>query len=323
VKNILITGVGGFCGRHLAKHLRLEKDVALVGYDRLDEAPAGLSLDDYISGDVLDQQQLNRIVGKINPQEIFHLAGISTGPAVDIYRTNVLGTIHLLEAVRTLARQARVLLVGSAAEYGPLEQSDLPVNEAHPCNPIGAHGLSKYAATLAGIDYARNFAMKVVVARPSNIIGAGIASYLLVGAVLERIRGALATPDESTIKVGNVDTVRDFIAVEDVVAAYLQMIRGDHWGEIFNISSGQPSKISFVIETLLSLSPRPLTYEIDPSLVRPLETKIFYASHAKAKEAFGFKATISLEDSIRAAWAHEIEMAYDDSDFMLRSAAVD
>lgn len=306
MENVLITGVAGFCGRHLVNRLFAGESVSIIGFDRLAEAPAALNLDEYVSGDILDEKLLGKIVKQFNPRRIFHLAGISIGPPVDIYQTNVLGTLHLLEAVRTQRPEAQVLIVGSAAEYGYIEESDLPVRETYVCQPRGAHGLSKYASTLMGVDYARSFGIKVVVARPANIIGAGISASLLAGAILGRIRRVLATPEEHTIKVGDVDTLRDFIAVEDVVEAYVQMLQGEHWGEVFNICSGKPAKVSYVIEKLLSFSPRSLTYEIDPSLVQRRQTRVFYASNDKAKKAFGFKTSISLEESIRAAWDYEM-----------------
>ena len=108
MRTAFITGVAGFCGRHLVKRLRAEEDIAILGYDRLEEPPDGLILDEYIRGDILDCQQLSKLLRRVSPQWIFHLAGIYHGPAVDIYQTNVMGTIHLLEAVRTQKLTARV-----------------------------------------------------------------------------------------------------------------------------------------------------------------------------------------------------------------------
>lgn len=147
LKRVLITGVAGFCGRHLVQRLRAEGRMSILGYDRLDEPPTNLILDDYVKGNIFDQTLLTKIVKHFNPHWIFHLAGIYKGPVIDIYQTNVLGIIHLLEVVRAQRPAVRVLIVGSAAEYGHREESALPVTEAQPCRPKGAHGLSKYIST--------------------------------------------------------------------------------------------------------------------------------------------------------------------------------
>ena len=162
------------------------------------------------------------LLRRVRPDLVFHLAGIQQGEAKDIYRTNVMGAVHLLEAVRQECHSSRVLLVGSAAEYGLVGKNELPVTESTPCKPQGPYGLSKYASTLAGLDWSRQFGMKVVIARPFNIIGAGISPNLFAGALLARAREALATQGDPMVKVGNMESQRDFIAVEDVVEAYMR-----------------------------------------------------------------------------------------------------
>ncbi len=302
----LITGCNGFCGTHLARRLRAEGGIRILGAGR-SPAPSGTeNLDDYIRADVCDQDQVANLVHKAKPDFVFHLAGLADGAAADIYRTNLLSVLYFLDSLPCHATNARILLVGSAAEYGHVPPENLPATENCPCQPTDHYAVSKHAMTLAALKYAKHFRIKVVVARPFNIIGAGIPPHLLVGAVLSRAKQVLLNGGESVIKIGDLDSERDFVAVEDVAEAYLRMVLGSYWGEVFNLCSGRPSTVRSVVSLLLSHSKRPMRLETDPYLLRSSEPKIIYGSWEKANRAFGYKPAVSLEDSLRAAWMHEI-----------------
>ena len=305
--NALITGASGFCARHLANRLISEGGIRVIGLDLHAEPPKMVSLDDYIQVDICDFGQLSSAISLIQPDLIFHLAGLVEGAAADIYRTNFIGTIHLLESVREYKPDARVLLVGTAAEYGFVEKSDLPVKEDHPCCPVSPYGISKYAATLAGLNYAKRLGMKIVVSRPFNIIGAGVPKSLVVGALLARIKVTLQSQADTVVQVGNLDSRRDFLAVNDVVEAYLRMINGNFWGEVFNICSERAYSIRKIAELLLSHSTCRINMEVDPALVRSSEVDILYGSNEKARRCFGFNPNTDLADALKSSWNYEIE----------------
>lgn len=304
----LITGACGFCARHLAHRLHKEGNIHVLGMDLYKEPPSDrVLLDEYMQADLCNKEQVAGLIKRTKPDLAFNLAGLTNATAENVYQTNMLGVVYLLESLRLYAPEARILLVGSAAEYGKVSESYLPVTEDTPCKPFGAYGISKHAMTLVGLDYAGRYRMKVVIARPFNIVGPGISPELLVGALLNRAKNTLSKDKEPIVKVGNLDTERDFIAVDDVVEAYLKIVKGEHWGEVFNICSGRHYSVRSVIDVLLSQSPRKVKVEVDPELVRPLDVKISYGSWEKATRAFGFKPTISLEESLRAAWRYEME----------------
>ena len=307
MKTVLITGATGFCGWHLIQRLRKEGDVRIVGFS-LDTNHIVASLcDEYIQADICDFNAVQTIVQRSKPDIVFHLAGIPQGDTISIYHINFTGSMYLLESLRLLQPDARILLVGSAAEYGPVEPSDSPITEDHPCNPVGPYGVSKYAMTLSGLDFARCYGMEVAIARPFNIIGPGISPALLVGAILSRAKQAIEAGGDLVVKVGNVHTQRDFIAVEDAVEAYLQIINGEHWGEVFNVCSGRAYAISSIITQLLANAAQPLRWEVDPALVRETDTKVSYGSFKKIEKTYGFKPVMTLEDSLRAAWHFAID----------------
>ena len=302
----LITGVCGFCGAHLVARLRNEGDIRIVGIDIRSDTPIGVLLDEYRSVDIRDSQQVASVIRHVRPDLIFHLVGVLKGSASDLYQANLMGGINVLESVRQYAPDARVLIVGSAAEYGRVSSSEMPIKEDRTCAPSGAYALSKYALTLAALDYARNRGLKVVVARPFNIIGSGVPPSLVVGAILNRAKQALQSSDDPAIIVGNLDAERDFIVVEDVMDAYTRLLLGNHSGEVFNICSGEPRTVRSVAEELLSFSPRPIRLKVSPSLIRFDDVKTVYGSWKKANLAIGFRPKKKLSDALQAAWRHEI-----------------
>jgi GDP-4-dehydro-6-deoxy-D-mannose reductase len=241
---------------------------------------------------------------------LFHLAGTGLGSSAsaqqasprNTFLVNTMGALNVLEAIRLHAPECRLLLVGSAAEYGLVPQSELPASEEHLCRPVGTYGASKLAATLAGKEYARKFGMKVVMARPFNIIGPGMPCDLVVGALASRAKEALAGPTDAVVKAGDLSPERDFVAVEDVVRAYVQLLQGNHWGEVFNICSGQPHSIQHVAEVLFSHSPRRITLQTDKSLAQS-SVHSMYGSFEKAHRAIAFTPNVSLESSLAAVWS--------------------
>jgi GDP-4-dehydro-6-deoxy-D-mannose reductase len=300
----LVTGAAGFSGRHLCQRLKCEARLDIVGLDCLAAPPPEMALSRYLAADVTEPEALRRIVRSVAPDFIFHLAGSAAGDPVSIYRLNTLGTVCLLEAVRAEVPGARVLLVGSAAEYGTPPASAMPLTEEQPCQPAGPYGVSKYAATRIALDYFNRFDLKIVIARPFNIVGPGIPPSLLVGAVLHRAVQALSGPEPAVVRIGNLDTERDFVAVEDVVEAYWRMLQASRWGEVFNLCSGSPRSIRSVVEEVLRHAHRPVRLEVDAALVRPSDVRSIYGSWEKARRAFGFVPATPLETALRSAWQY-------------------
>lgn len=302
----LVIGAHGFSARHLIRRLTEVEGAEVIAVDIPADAPDSANIAAYVSRDIGDESAVNLLMESARPDWVFNLAGVTGGSSTAVYRSNLLGPIHILDAVRAHAPDAGVLLVGSAAEYGTVGPDLLPLTEDALCRPVGDYGISKHAMTLAALDIAARHRLKIVVARPFNLVGPGIPASLVVGAILDRAKKALEGPGEPVVKVGNLDTQRDFVDVEDAVDAYVRMIKGDFWGQVFNICSGKPALIRDVVETLLSHSPRPIRLEVDPALVRPSDNPVVYGSHEKAKLAFDFEPTISLADSLTHAWDYAI-----------------
>ena len=304
MRRILITGAAGFSGTHLARHLARREPSRIVGIDVAPSPPPDAALDDYVCASVLDTVALADLLREARPDFVFHLAGIAAGRPTEIYRVNLLGGISVLECICEVVPAARVLVVGSAAEYGPVAESDLPITEDCPCKPSGPYGISRHSLTTAALGYWREFGLRTIVARPFNIIGAGLPATLVVGAVLRRIQEAVQGQADPRIVAGNVETQRDFVAVEDVVEAYDRLLESDRWGEVFNLCSGQPRSIGSVIHRLIAMSGRSIRLEIDPALLRTGDPPAIFGSWQKAYRAIGFTPKTGIEESLRSAWDH-------------------
>jgi GDP-4-dehydro-6-deoxy-D-mannose reductase len=302
MKTALITGAAGFCGRHLAERLYRGGDIRVVGLDAQPIPGKADWLHEQVCADLRDVSQTEGLIARTRPDFVFHLAGALKGRPLELYQANLMSGISVIEALRTSAPQARVLVVGSAAEYGSVPECRLPIKEDEDCVPTDAYGLSKFALTCAALSYSRHYGMKVVVARPFNIIGAGMPPNLVLGAILQRAKSALRTSDDPEVTVGNLEAVRDFVAVEDVVAAYIRLLQGDHWGQVFNICSGEPRSIRSVVQALLAFSRHPIRLRVDPSLMRCAEVQVAYGSWHKASQAFGFVPAADFDRTLEAAW---------------------
>jgi GDP-4-dehydro-6-deoxy-D-mannose reductase len=302
----LITGAAGFCGQHLARHLANAEDapMRLVGVGMRRDCPSDAQLDDYISTDLTQSEAASTLLKNLQPDEVFHLAGVSSGAITELYRINVLSSLLMLQAVHEYVPACRVLFVGSAAEYGSWSQAEMPLSEDHNCHPHTSYGISKYSMTLASLEYAMRARVRLVIMRPFNIVGAGVPSSLVIGALLERLRNAMSEPGELVVPIGNLDTQRDFIAVQDVVRGYVAAIRGRHWGEVFNLCSGRPRSIRSVAEELASYCGRPMRLRVKSELVRPDDVPVTYGSWEKAKRHFGFAPVTPLSSALRSAFEH-------------------
>jgi GDP-4-dehydro-6-deoxy-D-mannose reductase len=295
MRNILITGASGFTGRTLAARLNEELDVQIHLTSRKEPKSIQCAWKTFSPCDFSDLRVVRAVLKETKPDWIFHLAGALKGNASELFQANVQNAVNLLEAASEIVPAARVLLIGSAAEYGnPLR--DGPISESHPCHPNGAYGVSKYAATLAGLDFAKRGKPRVNIARAFNLIGPGIPSTLLLGAVIERARKAIEN-DLPSISLGDISTERDFIDVRDAVEAYLMIMKSDANGEVFNVCGGVGTVLSDLVHAALKTAPRALLCVFDSKLGSAGAKSV--VGNPDKLRSLGFQARFSLQQSIK------------------------
>ena len=230
---IVVTGASGFSGHYLISHLRQSSSDEIVCTAR--RAPASAEC---IACDLQDGNAIDALMDKIRPARVYHLAGTFSNDYEIDYRANVLSTRNLLQAILKKNFECRILLLGSAAEYGAIRLDENPINEEQPLRPVSAYGLSKVFQTYMMKFFFVAHKMDVVMARPFNLLGPGMSEKLFVGHVERQIELYKAGKIER-ISVGNLDHRRDYIRVEKAIEAYVRIMQRGKSGEIYNVGSGQ------------------------------------------------------------------------------------
>lgn len=300
---LLITGVGGFVGRHLAHTLARETDWELWGWARrpVDGLPDRLQV---AQVDLRDPEAVRQGLARLSPEGIIHLAaqsdvGESWRDPWGTFETNVRGTLNLLEGIRALGLRPRILIVTSNEVYGLIRPEEVPIREDQPFRPANPYGVSKAAQDWLAALYAAAYAMPVVRARPFNHIGPGQDPRFVVPSFARQIAWIEAGLQEPVLRVGNLEAQRDFTDVRDVVRAYRLLLERGEPGEVYNIGSGRPRAIREVLEALLAMTQARVRVEVDPQRIRPVEIPVSAADIARIRERLGWQPTIPFEQSLR------------------------
>lgn len=295
----LITGAAGFIAGHLATVVRAAMTARVVGIDVRD-MPERL-FDQRIHVDLTDPEATQRAVRSVRPNTVFHLAGAVRGTEELLYSSNVTSACILLDTLLDIAPGARVVLVGSAAEYGIVPLSQQPVAESFAGTPVSAYGRAKTrVSTLAKTAASRD--QRVIVVRPFNVLGAGSPDTLVGGAIVDRLWAAIAAPEPRTIRIGRTSTIRDFVAVEDVARGMLLAAREGRPGEAYNLCSGEGHSIAELLDRLLTLAGTPVAVEEDSSLIRQDDVDAMVGSRDKAKHELGWEPLVPFDLAVRATW---------------------
>lgn len=245
--SILVTGASGFVGRHLLAHLKNNSDANCIGLIRNSSKK---NEDDTVICDLNDKAQIDKLVKKLQPSLIFHTAGSFSNDFETDFQNNVVCTKNILDSVKENSPTSRVLLMGSAAEYGEISNHENPVAEDHPLNPISIYGWSKAAQTQLAQLYVKTYSVNIVIARTFNLIGKGMSDKLFVGRVEKQINAVLSGEAEN-IFVGNLDAERDYIDIESACAMYYIIATKGKIGEAYNVGSGSAISMKQLLNNLL------------------------------------------------------------------------
>jgi GDP-4-dehydro-6-deoxy-D-mannose reductase len=303
----LVTGVSGFVGGHLVEHLIAEGDL-VVGLSASGRWPADLAhLEKTVRIEAFDiveraETDLAELVRRKQPEVIYHLAAQSNpqGSMSDprgTWTLNLGGSLNLLEAVKSSGQKPRVILVGSGVCYGNPTPEFIPVNEDCPLRPNNPYAASKAAVDLLGIQHYLTHGTDVVMVRPFNHAGPRqspryvLASLALHVAEVER-------GHREYLEVGNLDVIRDFIDVRDVVRAYRCLAYHGQAGEIYNLGTGQGTKIADALEYLRSQATKPIPVQVDHTRVRPVDQPLLVADASKLRTAIGWEPRYTIEQTL-------------------------
>jgi GDP-4-dehydro-6-deoxy-D-mannose reductase len=285
----VVTGARGFVGRHLARHL---------GTLGVEVVP--LDVDDSVPVDVTDRDAVGRRISAVAPEVVYHLAARSHVGASwndgDLTEVNVGGTRAVIDAC-VAAGVARVLMVGSAEQYGAVDPHDLPVTEDAPLRPLTPYGLSKVTAEAVALEAHRAHGLEVVCVRAFNHTGPGQAPSFLVPGLAARIAAAEHDGIDEIV-LGNGDPVRDFSDVRDVVRAYALLAERGVAGAAYNVCSGRGVRVGDLAARLAARATRPLRVVTDTELVRPVDVPVLVGDPGKLRAATGWQPEHPLDGTL-------------------------
>jgi GDP-4-dehydro-6-deoxy-D-mannose reductase len=234
---VLITGAGGFTGRKLVKEIAQDPAIEVFLCDRFQSPKKN-----WISCDLSIAENVDPMLDRIQPQQIYHLAGTFSNDFNLDFKSNVLTTKNILDALIRHERDCRVFLVGSAAEYGMVAKEDNPIPEGYPLKPVSIYGLTKMYQTHLMTYYHSNHDLDIVMARTFNLLGRGQSDKLFIGRIYQQI-DLLKNGKINNIIMGNLNSKRDYISVNHAVSHYITIMKYGIPGEIYNVGSGQSIQI--------------------------------------------------------------------------------
>jgi GDP-4-dehydro-6-deoxy-D-mannose reductase len=286
-----VTGSSGFVGSHLVPYLRRRGD-DVVTIDRSGTPPV----------DVTDAAEVREVVRAARPDAVYHLAALShVGRSWDapeaVFRVNALGALNVLRACAD-AGVGRVLVAGSADEYGAVGPDDLPLTEEAPIRPVTPYGSSKAAADILALQAFLGDGLGTLRVRAFNHTGPGQSTSMLVPGLAQRIADAERAAGPK-VNVGRLDVVRDLSDVRDVVRAYRLLVEHGTPGEAYNVCSGRGVTVRDVADALLSMSESPLELVVDPELVRPVDVPRLVGDPSRLRAATGWEPAIPLDETLR------------------------
>lgn len=292
MSRILITGVDGFTGRYLTALLAGQgHEVIGISHSEITVPVEGLAASHIC--ELTDGEALKDVLAKVRPDKVAHLAAIafvSHGIVEDIYRTNIVGTRNLLDAISAAGGVDAVLLASSANIYGNRVSGAIDENVAP--DPVNDYAVSKLAMEFVARLYQEQ--LPIIIARPFNYTGVGQSINFVIPKIINHVQRRAAR-----IELGNLDVARDFSDVRDVVLAYVALLtEPDAIGQIFNICSGDAHSLRDVISMIRDISGHDFKITVNPAFVRKNEVKMLCGNHAKIEAFSGHRPTYSLRDTL-------------------------
>jgi len=320
MRKALITGIAGFAGGHLAWDL-VEAGWEVVGVERhgavFDHPVFLLERVRVEECDILAARELGRVIGKFQPEAIFHLAGTTHIPMAQsdpqlAFETNIKGSLNVLDAATENSPRARMVLISSAEVYGKARPEEMPLTEDRPLRPASIYGLTKLCAEETASYYSRVRGLDAVILRPFNHIGPGQRPRFVSAAFalqIARIEKGLQPP---VLEVGNLEPARDFTDVRDMVRGYRLAVDRCESGVAYNVCSGRAYAIREILERLLELSACHIEVRPSEGRIRKTDVPIFHGDHSRFSAAAGWRPEYDIDrtlETILDYWRERVKLA--------------
>ena len=306
--NVLITGITGFAGSHLAEYiLAHHPGVKVHGIirwrSRMDNVAGILGKVELHEADLKDMVSLKKVLAACRPERIFHLAAQSFVPTswrlpAETFMINAVGQINLFEAVLDLKLDPRIQIAGSSEEYGMVHPDEVPMKETNPLRPLSPYAVSKVAQDLLGYQYFKSYGLKVIRTRGFNHTGPRRGDVFVTSNFSKQVAEIEKGKREPVIHVGNLDALRDFTDVRDMVRAYWLAAEKGEPGDVYNLGSGTAISMHRLLEMLAVLGRTKFRVQVDPERLRPSDVQILQADSSKFRTLTGWAPTIPFEKTL-------------------------
>ncbi len=306
--NVLITGITGFAGSHLAEYiLSHHPGVQVHGIirwrSRMDNIAGILGRVELHEADLKDMVSLKKVLAACRPERIFHLAAQSFVPTswrlpAETFMINAVGQINLFETVLDLKLDPRIQIAGSSEEYGMVHPDEVPMKETNPLRPLSPYAVSKVAQDLLGYQYFKSYGLKVIRTRGFNHTGPRRGDVFVTSNFSRQVAEIEKGKREPVIHVGNLDAKRDFTDVRDMVRAYWLAAEKGEPGDVYNLGTGTAISMHELLEMLSDLSKTKFRIQIDPERLRPSDVQILQADGSKFHKLTGWTPAIPFEKTL-------------------------
>ena len=306
---ILITGVTGFVGSHLAEYcLSLDQQVEVIGTCRWRSRRENIEhLEDAINlyeCDLRDASSVKTLLADIQPERIFHLAAQSYVPSSwnspgETITTNVIGQLNIFEAMRETNSTASIQIAGSSEEYGLVPPEEAPITEENPLRPLSPYAVSKVAQDMLAYQYFQSYGLKVVRTRAFNHTGPRRGDVFVTSNFAKQIAEIEAGQRPPVIHVGDLNPKRDFTDVRDIVRAYWLSLEHCSLGEVYNVASGKAYRIKEVLKILLDNSGQDIEVVEAPERLRPSDVPLLLGDNSRFCKATGWVPEIPFEQTAK------------------------
>jgi GDP-4-dehydro-6-deoxy-D-mannose reductase len=310
---VLITGVTGFVGSHLADHLVARGDVEVYGShrwrSRMENVEHLRGRMQFVECDLRDAGAVHRTLAAVRPDRIFHLAAQSYVPSswaapAETVAGNVLCQVNLFEAARNLGLSPRIQVAGSSEEYGLVKPHELPLTEDSPLRPLSPYGVSKVAQDMLAYQYWRSHRLHTVRTRGFNHTGPRRGEVFVTSNLARQIAEVEKGLREPIVWVGNLEAIRDFTDVRDMVRAYWLALEHGEPGEVYNIASGRGYKIRDVLDILIGLAHANVEVREDAARLRPSDVEVLLGDCSRFRRVSGWEPTIPFDVTMKDLLDH-------------------
>lgn len=310
MKNLMITGAAGFVAGYFTEYLKENNlEYNILGLDILDEFYCSYKYFKYKKINLCDKELIKEVIENFKPDYILHLASISSvsqswQQPVESFVNNTNIFLNIIESLRELKSSARILSVGSSEEYGNYPPDKMPLKEEYELKPCNPYAVARVSQEMLSKLFADSFGVNIIMTRSFNHIGPKQRDVFVIPSFVKQLVEIKKNPSKNSMDVGNIEIIRDFLDVRDVVDAYYKLLTEGRVGKVYNVCSGKGVKLKEIIEIVsdeLGIKPQ---INIDKSKIRPTDNMVIIGDNSKLKNELGWSQKYELKTTLKELIKH-------------------